>query len=203
MAALERGDLAAGAQQADSLDASLWRLEATKPKEKDPEADAGDGQAEDDPSEILNLLGTMSLDLRGNLKAAQGDVPGGIKLLLEGAEKEMSLGYSEPPRYFRPEQESIGSVYLKSKQWDKAREAFHEALKERPRSGHALYGIAQSYAMAGDTVHATAAYRDFLAAWQHADSDLPQITQAHAWLATHAEERRPEKGALVAARRRN
>jgi tetratricopeptide (TPR) repeat protein len=183
MAALDRGDLADGSKQADALDASLWRLEATKPKRT--EADAPADHSEDDPSEILNLLGTMSLDLQGNLKAAQGDVPGGIKLLQQAADKEKKLGYSEPPRYFRPEQESIGYVYLKSKQWDKARDAFNEALKARVKSGHALFGIAQSYAMAGDVVQATAAYRDFLAAWQHADSDLPQIKQANSWLASH------------------
>jgi tetratricopeptide (TPR) repeat protein len=183
MAALDRGDLADGSQQADALDASLWRLEATKPKRM--EADAPADRSEDDPSEILNLLGTMSLDLRGNLKAAQGDVPGGIKLLQQAADKEKNLGYSEPPRYFRPEQESIGYAYLKSKQWDKARDAFSEALKARPKNGHALFGMAQSYALAGDSVRATAAYRDFLAAWKHADSDLAPVKQANAWLAAH------------------
>src|SRR6202034_337865 len=81
MVALDRRDLADGAAQADALDAALWRLEAARPKQKDADAIATDDQGEDDPSEILNLLGTMSLDLRGNLKAAQGDVPGGIKLL--------------------------------------------------------------------------------------------------------------------------
>jgi tetratricopeptide (TPR) repeat protein len=186
MFALDRGDLPDGGTQADALDAALWRLEGTGSKKKDAEAQASDDPAEDDPSEILNLLGTMSLDLRGNLKAAQGDALGGIKLLQQAADKEKNLGYSEPPRYFRPEQESIGYVYLKSKQWDKARDAFNESLKARPKSGHALYGIAQSYAMSGDTAHATSAYRDFLAAWQHADGDLPQIKQANAWLASHA-----------------
>jgi tetratricopeptide (TPR) repeat protein len=184
MAALERGDLPEASGEADALDASLWRLEATKPKKM--EGDATEDPPGDDPSEILNLLGTMSLDLRGGLKAAQGDVAGGIKLLQQAAEKEKNLGYSEPPRYFRPEQESIGYAYLKSKQWEKARDAFSEALKERPKSGHALYGVAQSYAMAGDVPQATVAYRDFLSAWQHADSDLPQIKQANAWLASHS-----------------
>ena len=187
MAALDRGDLTDASKQADALDASLWRLQATKPKKMDADAmgDHSNDHSEDDPSEILNLMGTMSLDLRGSLAAAQGDVAGGIKLLQQAADKEKNLGYSEPPRYFRPEQESIGYAYLKTKQWDKARDAFNEALKQRPNSGHAFYGIAQSYAMAGDAIHATAAYRDFLAAWQHADSDLPQIKQANAWLASH------------------
>jgi tetratricopeptide (TPR) repeat protein len=201
MAALDRGDLAEGANQADALDASLWRLEATKPKKTEADVGAADDHAEEDPSEILNLLGTMSLDLRGNLKVAQGDTPSGIKLLQQASDKEKNLGYSEPPRYFRPEQESIGYAYLKSKQWDKARDAFNEVLRARPKSGHALYGIAQSYAMSGDAVRATAAYRDFLTAWEHADSDLPEIKQANAWLSSRPRSAAQPRRSLVTASR--
>jgi tetratricopeptide (TPR) repeat protein len=194
MAAIDSGDFPEASRQADVLDASLWRLEATKPKQKkDGDMDMSGGPAspaappEDDPTQILSLLGTMSLDLRGNSKIAQGDAPAGLKLLQQAAEKEKNLGYSEPPRYFRPEEESLGYSYLKTRQWDKARDAFNEALRQRPKSGHALYGIAQSYAMAGDASQATTAYRNFLAAWLHADSGLPQVKQANAWLASHSQ----------------
>lgn len=187
MDAIEKGDLAAASHESDLLDASLWRLEATKPAKKPGAMDMSNIEpTEDDPTQVLNLLGTMSLDLRGNVKIAQGDSDGGLKLIEQAAEKEKNLGYSEPPRYFRPEQESLGYAHLKLKQWDKARDAFNEALRQRPKSGHALYGIAQSYALSGDASQATSAYRDFLAAWPHADADLPQVKQANAWLASHA-----------------
>jgi len=185
MAALERSDTGEASKQADALDALLWRLEANKPKKK--ASDDAPGHPTEDPSQILDLLGTISLDLRGNLKIAQGDSTEGIKLLQQAAEKEKGLGYTEPPRYFRPEQESLGYAYLKSHEWEKARDAFNAALRERPRSGHALYGIAQSYALAGDADRATPAYRDFLATWPHADSNLPQVKQAKAWLAARTE----------------
>lgn len=186
MDAIEKGDLAEAAHQSELLDASLWRLEATKPVKKAEAMDMSNIEpTEDDPTQVLNLLGTMSLDLRGNVKIAQGDSDGGLKLIEQAAEKERNLGYSEPPRYFRPEEESLGYADIKLRQWDKARNAFNEALRQRPKSGHALYGIAQSYALSGDAPDATAAYRDFLAAWPHADSDLPQIKQANAWLASH------------------
>ncbi len=183
MAALEKADLAEAATQSENLDASLWRLEAAKPKKKD-DAAAQDDQGED-PTEILNLLGTLSLDLRGNLKVAQGDTAGGMSLLQRAVEKQGTLSYTEPPHYYRPEQESLGYAYLRTRQWEKARDAFNEALRERPKSGLLLYGIAQSYAMPGDVPHTTSAYRDFLTAWQNADSDLPQVQQAKAWLASH------------------
>jgi tetratricopeptide (TPR) repeat protein len=181
MAALEGGDIAGAAKQAEALDALLWRLEANKPKKK--AADAAQDHEAEDPSEILNLVGTMSLDLRGDLKIAQGDAAEGVQLLQQAAEKEKGLGYTEPPHYYRPEQESVGYAYLKSKQWEKAREAFKTELVERPKNGHALFGLAQSYALEGDATRATAAYQDFLASWPHADSDLPQVKQAKAWLA--------------------
>jgi tetratricopeptide (TPR) repeat protein len=183
MAALDGSNVAEASKQAETLDALLWRLEASKPKKK--ASDAAQDQQAENPSEILDLLGTISLDLRGNLKVAQGNAAEGIQLLQQAAEKEKGLGYTEPPHYYRPEQESLGYAYLKTKQWEKAREAFQTELRERPKNGHALYGLAQSYALAGDAKQATAAYQDFLAGWPHADSDLPQVKQAKAWLAAH------------------
>jgi hypothetical protein len=38
----------------------------------------------------------------------------------------------------------------------------------------------------GDVPKAAQAYHDFLANWEHADSDLPQIKQAKSWLEAHA-----------------
>jgi tetratricopeptide (TPR) repeat protein len=180
MAAIDAADLTEASKQAEALDAQLWRLQAAEPQKKE-----GDSHPAPDENfeEILKILGTMSLDLRGNVEVARGSATEGIGLIQQAADKEKTLGYSEPPHYFRPEQESLGYAYLKSKQWDKARDTFQAALRQRPKSGHALYGIAQSYALSGDVENARAAYQDFLAAWPHADGDLPQVKQAHSWLA--------------------
>jgi Flp pilus assembly protein TadD len=181
MAAIQDTNISEASRQAEALDVQLWRLEAAEPQKKE-----GDSESAPDEnfSEILKILGTLSLDLRGNLEVARGNATEGVGLIQQAADKEKALGYSEPPRYFRPEQESLGYAYLNLKQWDKARDAFNAALRQRPKSGHALYGIAQSYALSGDVANATAAYREFLAAWPHADSDLPQVKQASSWLAT-------------------
>ena len=182
MAAIEDGHFTDAAAYAETLDSDLWRLDASKPSK---EEDGSNRAPAENRSQVLGILGAMSLDLRGNLELARGNTARGIDLIEQAADKEKKLGYSEPPRYFRPEQESLGYAYLKSRQWDQARDAFHAALLQRPRSGHALYGIAQSYALAGDVPHATSAYREFLASWPHADPDLPQMKQANAWLAAH------------------
>ncbi|HXW15553.1 MAG TPA: tetratricopeptide repeat protein, partial [Terriglobia bacterium] len=190
MAAVERGEAKPAAAQSDALDAMLWRLEASKPPAKDDEdkgkdTDKSQKPEEDDPTSVLNLLGTMSLDLRANVKSLQRNDAEAVQLFQKAVEKEKELGYSEPPHLYRPEQESLGEAYLRAQQWDKARQAFEQALNQRPKSGHALYGIARSYAMAADAPKAVQAYRDFLASWQNADMDLPQIKQAKSWLAEH------------------
>jgi tetratricopeptide (TPR) repeat protein len=189
MAATEAGDATGAFEQSKTLDAMLWRLEASKPKEKDPDADEDEEksqEADDDGlTAVLNLLGTLSLDLRANIKSVQGGDAEALQLFQKALENEKDLGYSEPPQFFRPEQESIGDAYLATHQWDKAREAFEQALKQRPKSGYALYGIARSYALGGDVPKAAQAYQNFLASWENADADLPQIKQAKSWLASN------------------
>jgi tetratricopeptide (TPR) repeat protein len=191
MAAVERGEAKPASTQSEALDAMLWRLQASKPQTKDDDEDKekdkdkSEEPEEDDPTAVLNLLGTMSLDLRANIRNLQGKDAEAVQLFQKAIEKEKELGYSEPPHFYRPEEESLGEAYLRTHQWDKARKAFEQALKQRPKSGHALYGLARSYSMAGDAPKAAQAYQDFLASWQHADPDLPQINQAKSWLAEH------------------
>ena len=59
-----------------------------------------------------------------------------------------------------------------------ARKAFQDEMITRPVSGHALYGIAQSYELAGDKKAAQRAYAEFLTAWKNADPDLPMMEHA-------------------------
>jgi len=41
-------------------------------------------------------------------------------------------------------------------------------------------GVARACSLAGDTAKAEAAYQDFLALWQNADSDIPILKQGNA-----------------------
>jgi Flp pilus assembly protein TadD len=177
MSALARKDFTAAAREADALDALQWRLKAD-PADNDADDDE-DGEGK--PDRVFNLLETASLDLRGNLKCAQDDVETGTALLKKSANKEKKdIGYNEPPQYSRPESESIGYAYLRARQFDKARAAFEDELKQRPNSGHALYGIAQSYDLAGKASEAAQAYSKFLQSWKDADPDLPMLQHARA-----------------------
>jgi tetratricopeptide (TPR) repeat protein len=191
MDAIEHNDVKQSAERSQALDAMLWRLEASKAPAKDDEdkeknEDKQKPEAEeDDPAGVLNLVAALSLDLRVNIQSLQGNDQQAILLFQKAIAKETELGYSEPPELYRPEQESLGEAYLRTHQWEKARDAFEQALKQRPKSGWALYGVARTYAGAGDSAKAAQSYNEFLASWKNADANLPQITQAKAWLAEH------------------
>ncbi|MBV9502430.1 MAG: tetratricopeptide repeat protein [Acidobacteriaceae bacterium] len=155
------------------LDARLWRLS---------QQDVADDQkpARD---EVLKILGTASLELRGRLEFASGDVEEGRKLLERADESERKLGYSEPPLYSRPALEVLGAAWMRAGKFEDARNAFQSALARRPKSGWCLYGIAAAWNKEGNRKEAVDAYRAFLDAWSNADSDLPEVKAAQAYLA--------------------
>jgi tetratricopeptide (TPR) repeat protein len=174
MVALARKDVEGAERQSDALDAIAWRLHSGREDDEDNQ---------DHSKAVLRALEMVSLDLRGNLCSLQGKTDQAVDLLTRALDQEKEIGYSEPPQYGRPEFESLGYVYIRAAKYDKAREAFQDELKLRPKNGHALYGIAQSYEAAGDKEQAARAYIEFLTAWQGADQDLPMVK--HAQSASH------------------
>ena len=134
-----------------------------------------------------HLLEVSSVELQGVLKCAEGGTAEGFGLLKDAVKKEHALGYTEPPYYARPVEESLGNAYLHAHAWELAREAFSQELQVRPKSGFALFAIARSYELQGRTKEATQAYKEFLTAWQHADQDLPQVHTAKEWVAKRTE----------------
>jgi tetratricopeptide (TPR) repeat protein len=137
------------------------------------------------PKPLVSDLSIMSLELRAGLLMAKKFNDDAKKLYAQAAREEKALGYREPPAYIRPVAETEAAAFLAASDWTEARAAYKEALAERPRSGFPLYGIAMASEQAGDIAAATAGYEDFLTAWTSADSDLPQLAHARAYLSSH------------------
>lgn len=165
MKAAEAGDVSEAVRQSDALDALLWRLAHENIEE---------GSGKNIRDRVVKILNTASLDLRANL--AQGAEA--QSLFGQAADAERDLGYSEPPQYARPEAESLGYALIRAAKYADAREAFQNALHQRPKSGFALYGIALAWDREGNRQQAGGAYRAFLEAWKNADRDLPQMQAA-------------------------
>ena len=159
-------------RQAGLLDALLWRL-----SKEDLDEDNEKWR-----DRVLKLLGTASLELRGDTEIAKGNFDDGRKLLELASKDEKELGYSEPPQYSRPPLEVLGEALIRAGRYQEARDAYKKDLEERPNSGFALYGIATAWEKQGKHTEAVKAYREFLDAWPHADTDLSQIKTAQAYV---------------------
>ena len=175
MKSAESGDLAAADRHCVRLDALLWRLSQEKV----------DDDAKNVRDRVVRILETASLDLRGNLAGYRSAPDQMQQLLDQAADHERELGYSEPPVYSRPESESLGYALIRVGKYSDAREAFRKELKERPKSGFALHGIALAWDSEGNHSEAVNAYREFRDTWRNADRDLPQIRAAETRLNAH------------------
>jgi len=197
MDSVNHGNLAASERISERLDAELYRTsrEHKQPAlmpAMPPPAAAAPNEAPKlvvmpdallDP--LLSMLSIMSLELRGSVVAAQGNIDEAKALFARAAAEEKSLGYREPPIYIRPVGETEGAAMLRARRWSNAKAAFEKALSERPHSGFALYGIAVANEQLGDRQVASKTYADFLRAWKDADAGLPQIARARAYLKAH------------------
>lgn len=191
MSQLEKGDVEAAGREAERFESLLWQLIGVESKPP-----AGGPSAE-----VLKVLTVAALELRGNLLSARGRHEEAFKTLKLASDKEREIAYFEPPFYSRPSLESLGYAYLRAGRWQSARDAFTEALGERPRSGHLLYGIARSYALEkGRDEDAARAYETFAQSWAEADADLPQLSEARAFHKNAA--RRAAKNGVSASRER-
>jgi tetratricopeptide (TPR) repeat protein len=132
---------------------------------------------------ILNTLSIMALELRASLLTAQGKTSEAAALFTQASEKERALGYREPPTYLRPVREAEAAALMAAGEWHGAHAAYEQALQARPRSGFSLYGLALSSEKAGNVTAATKEFRDFLAAWDDADRQLPEVRHARDFLA--------------------
>lgn len=166
MQSLEREDVDGGARESDQLDALLWRFT----RDRD--------QTDRTAQRVGEILGVASKELAGNVASYHGDYERAEGMLKDAVEAEKKLGYSEPPLYSRPSLESLGYAEIRAGRWEAARNAFKQVLVLRPKSGFGYYGIALAYDKEGNRIAAAKAYQDFLAAWQHADEDLPMVRAA-------------------------
>ena len=191
MAALDQHEFEKAEQQSTLLDAELWRVsqrlqdeDAAKPKDKKDEP-VPKLYPDALPKPLLKNLSVMSLELRACLLVAEKRATEAEPLFARAAQEEKGLGYHEPPGYIRPVGETQAAALIAIEDWAGATAALKKALVERPHSGFPLFGLALCQEKSGDANGATAAYQEFVSAWKDADTDLPQLDHARAFLAQH------------------
>lgn len=168
MAAAVRGGAAAARSRAEALDALLQNLAGKTP------ALGSDWYFKT----AAKILAVNALELHGALDSLEGRHDQAVRHLQEAADKERDLGYWEPPHYTRPVVETLAWAYERAGRWKEARESWQASLKLRPRNGHALYGIAHTWAAEGNGAEAAKSYAEYLEAWKNADRSLVQPAPA-------------------------
>jgi tetratricopeptide (TPR) repeat protein len=195
MKALDANDVAAAQSASDRMDAGLWRVKRATdtgpgaPKKNGEELAkkiaASVSRPPADPispdaiaSPLTQALSVASFELHAGVLIAQGKLEQGKKEFASAIAAEKGLGYHEPPMYIRPVGENEAVALLRAKDYDGAKAAYEDALKERPNSGFALYGLAHVRELAGDAPGARGSYQAFLKVWSSADPTLPEVVHA-------------------------
>ncbi|ADV81157.1 tetratricopeptide repeat protein [Terriglobus saanensis] len=136
-------------------------------------------------SPIHSYLSIAALELSGGVAMEDGRAADADRDFKKAVEMEAALSYREPPTYLRPAAETQADSLMRAGRFADARAALEVVAKKRPESGFALYGIARADEATGNA-ETNASYARFLKAWSQADTGLPQMVHARAWMEKHA-----------------
>ncbi|WP_201774006.1 tetratricopeptide repeat protein [Pseudoxanthomonas suwonensis] len=111
------------------------------------------------------IVRTARLVATARLADAQGDLPAAAKAYEEAIAVEDSLAYMEPPYWYYPIRQSLGSVYLRQGRLDAAEQVLRESLLRSRGNGWALAGLTEVYRRKGDKAAEKAARQAYDNAW--------------------------------------
>jgi tetratricopeptide (TPR) repeat protein len=110
--------------------------------------------------------------LEGEILAAEGKTDESIKLLREAMAIEDQLNYDEPPDWFFSVRHHLGALLLSAGKPEEAIQVYLDDLKNLPKNGWALNGLAQAYRDTKQTALAAETDAKFKEAWMYADVKL-------------------------------
>jgi tetratricopeptide (TPR) repeat protein len=110
--------------------------------------------------------------LDARIAAAKGDHERAIKDWGKAVEIEDQLNYGEPPEWFYPVRESLGSALLRNDQAAQAEAVFRVDLEQHPRNPRSLFGLLKTLEAQKKNANAEEVRREFDAAWKNADLPL-------------------------------
>ena len=110
--------------------------------------------------------------LDARIAAAKGEHERAIKDWEKAVEIEDRLNYGEPPEWFYPIRESLGSALLLNGQAHQAEAVFRVDLEQYPRNPRSLFGLLRTLEVQKKNANAEEVRREFDAAWKNADVPL-------------------------------
>jgi len=128
--------------------------------------------------QMLNLNSSKSLleiakaHLAGEMAAQAGQVDEAVAQLQAAIQGEDQLVYDEPPAWYMPLRQRLGTILLAAGRPVRAEKVFREDLSRRPENGWSLYGLAQSLRAQNKLKPAEKIEERFERAWRTADVKL-------------------------------
>jgi tetratricopeptide (TPR) repeat protein len=118
------------------------------------------------------LLTIAANTLEGEIAAAKGDLDHAIEHLEAAVKIQDELPYIEPPAWYMPVRQVLGAMLLDAGKSAEAEVVYRDDLKQYPKNGWSLFGLAQSLKAQGKDADAADVQKQFEEAWQHADVTL-------------------------------
>jgi tetratricopeptide (TPR) repeat protein len=110
--------------------------------------------------------------LSGEIAAADGKTDKALSHFERGVELEESLSFDEPPSWYYPVRQSLGTLLLDLKRYEEAEKIFRKDLLKNAENPWSLFGLALSLKAQGKTQQADDAEKRFRRAWSRADIEL-------------------------------
>ena len=110
--------------------------------------------------------------LTARVALASGDRKSAAKYLRTAIDAEDELNYDEPPGWYMPVRETLGSVLMLSRDYTEAERVFRADLEKHPRNARSLFGLVASLKAQGKQTDAQFVQNEFDTAWKGADTSL-------------------------------
>lgn len=111
------------------------------------------------------IVQTAQLVASARLADARGDLAAAARAYEAAIAIEDSLAYMEPPYWYYPVRQSLGSVYLRQGRLDESEKVLRESLLRSRGNGWALAGLAEVYRRKGDRQAERATRQAYESAW--------------------------------------
>jgi tetratricopeptide (TPR) repeat protein len=122
------------------------------------------------------VLGISSLVTEAEILTTQGNYEEAIRLLNTAIEMEDNLLYQEPPDWFLPVRQVLGSVLLKENKPEAAEAAFKKDLTIYPENGWSLFGLAKALDAQNKKKEAAQVRKQFKKAFRESDFTITSAT---------------------------
>ncbi len=169
-----RGLAYVGTQHIAEAQRTLGELQAEASRIPAPRSLTGAADVEhvlDKISENINVDGAkIAMALLGaRIDEARGDLAGAIDLMRAAVQTQDEIPYREPPAWYYPVRESLGSLLLRANRLPEAETTFRQDLARSPNNPRSILGLSTVLQAMGRTAEAASERSRFQSAWQYSD----------------------------------